>query len=151
MNQHENNDNLLTGAAAIWFFPLWLSFSLLPLDAVAETVFRCVATDGSIEFSQRPCGAGMQNEEIIIENQLVGWEAPKVENKKRASKRPRKKRSTAKTSHQAKIKQDKDCWKKKQQIETVQHRLRRGYTAKQGMELRRKRRTYEAYMAKFCR
>ena len=114
MLQEKANDSLLE----LPLFALLLTLQLSLADA-AETVFRCTSADGHVEFSQRPCAPGTKDEEISLEDRRVGWEAPRVALKlerKNSSGQKRKKDGPSKASRQAKKKQEKDCWKKKQQV-----------------------------------
>ena len=51
---------------------------LLPLSANATEVFRCVAADGSIAFSETPCGPDAQKKSYQGTAPLSGSESPPV-------------------------------------------------------------------------
>ena len=132
-----------------------LSLLLVPVAAADETLFRCTSPDGRIEFSQRPCGPGIQ-EELRIKDERVGWNAPRAMPKAQPKPRPgdrRKgqKRKSTKAVRRKKARREKDCWKKERQVAKIRWRMRRGYKAGKGVELRRRRREYEAYLRKFCK
>ena len=131
-----------------------LSWLFMAAPEAAETVFRCTLADGRIEFSQYTCRDGVQ-EELQIEDRLVGWDAPRValktEQQSRSNKGQKSRnRRLAKAARRERERRDKNCWKKEQQVEKIQWRMRRGYKAGKGVELRRRRREYEAYLRKFC-
>jgi len=149
MYQQETNKNTLKLPALM----LSLFVSQLSTAIAAETVYRCISSDGGIEFTQQPCSIDTQEEVLTIEDQLVGWETPRAvlkAKKKKQTSRKHKKIAASKAARKSKAKQEKECWKKKQKIDNIQHRLRRGYKAGQGVDLRRKRREYEAYLSTFC-
>jgi len=136
---------------------MWGGLLLLDSSVVlAETVIRCDLPDGRVSFSDRPCRSGIQ-EELKLEDQKVGWEAPrtplKIERKSKRERRQQAKREAAalRMARKEKARKKKDCWKKKQQIERIQWRLRRGYKAGQGRTMRYKQRELEDYLREFCR
>jgi hypothetical protein len=122
------------------------------LLAVAElaadtAVYRCENAAGGIEFSQRPCAEG--GEQIIIEDRLTGWTPPAGDNRQPAEQSPKPQKG-AKTVRTA-TNRETTCWNKRNQLEQVNRKLRRGYTPAKGVELRHKRRMYEDYLSEFCR
>lgn len=126
----------------------WTGFTTTCL-AESTKVFRCTREDGHMEFRQIPCREGSQ-QELEIEDVMVGWEAPAATvelSKKRAKPKSRK---TSASSRRNKEKQAKDCFKTEQRLENVNRKLRRGYKAGQGSDLRHQRRQYEAYLGRFC-
>lgn len=115
------------------------------------SVFRCTSADGSIEFRQHPCpGAG---DEIIIEDRAIGWTPPAggttADQDKKAPRQ--RKPASAEAGAAAARKRDDQCWNKRRQLEEVNWKLRRGYAPAKGVDLRRKRRSYEDYIDRFCR
>jgi len=141
-----------------WFISLVCSSLLLTCMLVesAETVVRCQLPDGRVSFSDRPCSSGIQDE-LTFEDQKVGWEAPRTPLKlERKSKRERQQQSrrqaaALRAARKEKARKHKDCWKKRQKVERIQERLRRGYKAGQGRTLRYKQRELEAYIKEFCK
>lgn len=118
------------------------------VSAGSTRVYRCAAADGRVEFRQTPCAQGSQ-EELHIEDVKVGWDAPavRVDPPKRKAKSGRAKNSAA---AKRKAKKADKCFKKEQNLETLNRRLRRGYKAGQGADLRHRRRQIEAYLNQFC-
>jgi len=144
-------------SVASWLgFFVWVGLLInLPTEA-AETVMRCQLPDGRVSFSDRPCQSGIQHV-LELEDQKVGWEAPRTPLKiERKSQRERKQQSNRqaaalRVARKEKARKKKDCWKKKQKIERIQERLRRGYKAGQGRTMRYKRRELEDYLREFCK
>ncbi len=122
----------------------------LPCAGFADStrVYRCTGEHGQVEFRQRPCIDGSQ-QELEIEDIEVGWEAPaaKVEVKKRPRKTTTKKSGTSSANNK---KREEKCLKTEQKLENINRKLRRGYKAGKGADLRHKRRQYEEYLDRLC-
>ncbi len=148
----KNSRSYVSGFCLLIWIVLWLN---LPAES-AETVIRCHLPDGRVSFSDRPCRSGIQNE-LEFKDQKVGWEAPRTPLKlKRKSKRERqqqvrRKAAALRAARKEKARKKRDCWMKKQKIDRIQERLRRGYKAGQGRTMRYKQRELEAYLREFCR
>lgn len=131
---------------------LWITLSA----GATETIIRCQLPDGRVSFSDRACSSGVQDE-LKFKDQKVGWEAPRTPLKlKRKSKREKQKQARRKATalrraKKEKARKKKDCWKKKQQIDRIQERLRRGYKAGQGRTMRYRQRELEDYLREFCK
>ena len=140
-------------------FPLFLAI-LSPLilgqcaNLRAETsVYRCTTPDGRIEFRQSSCQGDSEEKEVWIEDRKTGWEPArtKIERSSQGSRKShRRKSGGARASRSARAKQEEKCWKKRQSLDEVNWKLRRGYKPATGVKLRRKRRQYEAYIHEFC-
>jgi hypothetical protein len=134
-------------------FPVLLA---LAFDLTAETlVYRCTTPGGGVEFRQHPCGKGTDGQEVTVEDRKTGWippEAPEVQSEKKANDTAGSKPKAGKRGDAAssKARREEQCWKKRQLLEEVNWKLRRGYKPSKGVALRRKRRTYEEYIARFC-
>lgn len=118
--------------------------------AVSAQVYRCTDGLGAVSYQDTPCGKAQQ----VV---MVGGDkpAPKAglrkaekawlrELQKRSRAKPVKRKTANRKS------QDKACWSKRQKLDEVRARLRRGYKASQGEALRRKRRAYEDYLFRYC-
>ncbi len=107
-------------------------------------IYRCEVDSGRVEFRQMPCRTGDQ-EILELEDVKMGWDAPvpKVEIKAKKSANKTRPARAKKVSAQS-------CFKKRQSLESVNRKLRRGYKAGQGVELRHRRRQYEDYLSRFC-
>lgn len=123
------------------------------LAANLTEVVRCTAQDGSIEFRQGPCDAHTQEQTLTIEDRPTGWEAPQIPAELLAPPaKPHRSapRSPSAHHHQAAPVQARQCWQKRQRLKEVEWRLRQGYKPKQGISLKHKRESYEAYLEQFC-
>ncbi len=121
----------------------WASF------AGSTKVYRCTGEHGQVEFRQVPCVSGSQ-QELEFKDVEVGWEKPAAAGE--VKKRPRKtttKKSVASRGNSSKKREEK-CLKAEQRLETVNRKLRRGYKAGKGADLRHKRRQYEEYLERLC-
>lgn len=132
-------------------------FFLLPAASLtADTdVYRCTTADDAIEFSQRPCANGEREQKVTVEDRKTGWVPSTIRSagKTRAAGKPlsRKRRTGGGETATARARRDERCWKKRQLLEEVNWKLRRGYKAGQGTKLRRRRESHEDYIRKFCR
>ncbi len=137
--------------------PLLLQSLLLPAlfclpcsgPADSTRIYRCTGEHGQVEFRQGPCVDGSSQQELEIEDVKVGWEAPAatVEVKKRSKKTEATKTSASRANSK---KQEEKCFKVEQRLENTNRKLRRGYKAGKGADLRHKRRQYEEYLERFC-
>jgi hypothetical protein len=139
-----------------------LALVTMSMPISADTViFSCRGAQGETLFQQTPCGEGPQKQHVY-EDYQTGWKPaapltkPAADTRRKAntpanSKKAKLtgKRPTSKQSDKAAAKQEK-CFRKEQDLENVNRRLRRGYKPGTGKELRHKRRQYEAYLSKFC-
>lgn len=116
------------------------------------SVYRCTTLDGAVEFNQFPCADGASEQEISIQDRKTGWvpsDTPRRQTTKKPGKSRNRKRKTS-GADQAAARREKQCWNKRQLVEEVNRKLRRGYKAGQGVKLRDRRRGYEDYIRKFC-
>ena len=60
------------------------------------------------------------------------------------------KRSQRKPGSNKAAQQAQRCWRKRQQLDRVKAKLRRGYKPAQGERLRRSRKQYEEYLFRYC-
>lgn len=127
----------------------------LAADGAAQTrVYRCTMPNGEIEFSQRPCAAGASEQELDVEDRRTGWTPPQPTAEPAA--KPKRKSGSGKkpgspSRKSAEARREERCWKKRQLLDEVTWKLRRGYKAGKGVALRRKRRSYEDYIDRFCK
>ncbi|WP_293652440.1 DUF4124 domain-containing protein [Thiolapillus sp.] len=138
--------------ASICFFFI---ISFLPISSQAAQVYRCVATDGSVSFQQQACeGEGTRMEtgeaQAVWASLRSGEQSLYDQYRKRDRDRLKRKRQIARNRQKPRTADDRTCWKKREQLESVSARLRRGYKASQGNELRRRRDSYEDYLRTFC-
>ena len=117
-------------------------------------VYRCRGQDGAVEFRQWHCDQGLQAE-VRVDTTPSGWVPPRAKPASKRGGRGGKSRSASvpkDASRTARIKQSraKECWRRKQKLEKLEWRLRRGYKAGKGPGLRRQRQEYEDYVRRFC-
>jgi hypothetical protein len=112
-------------------------------------VYRCITASGQPEFRQTPCSAGSEEQELTIEDRRTGWTPPRETHEPPAPARKRPARSADDGGTQTR--REEQCWKKHQQLDEVNWRLRRGYKPAQGDLLRHRRRSYEDYIDHYCR
>lgn len=139
------------------FAPWWHGLLLAALfglsgagSADSTRVYRCTGEDGQVEFRQGPCVEGLQ-QELEIEDVEVGWEAPAATVERNG--RPRKtaaKKNRISSSRTDQKKREEKCLKTEQRLENINRKLRRGYKAGKGADLRHKRRQYEEYLDRLC-
>ena len=126
----------------------------LCLGQASAQFYRCVGASGEVSFQGVACldgeerrlsvrsaysaGEGLRQSEVL-------W----LKRRERLGQNGKKKRKP-KTTAIAQSQQEKRCWKKQQQLNTVKAKLRRGYKPAQGDKLRRKRKSYEQYLFQFC-
>jgi hypothetical protein len=123
--------------------------------AADTSVFRCDRDDGAIEFSQFPCADGTSERKITIQDRKTGW-VPSITRSRPTKSKPGKARNRERKAagpdpSAARMRREERCWDKRQRLEGVNRKLRRGYKVGQGVKLRDRRRSYEAYIRKFCR
>lgn len=121
-----------------------LAFTLaFPLQAA---IYRCETSAGA-SFQETPCAEGPSTE-VKVEDYRIGTRAvPKVD--LGLDKEPH--HSPRSYMQKARKQNDRACFSKKQQLETLQWKLRNGYKASAGEHMRQRRRQIEDYMRTFCR
>ena len=119
-----------------------------PLSALGESLYRC-DTNGVPEFRQTPCRDGRERRVQVIE--ASGGMIPS-EPALRLEKKPTKQKKPAEVSRKpAETSNDRRCWRKRQQLERVERKLRSGYKASEYQSLHDRQREYEDYLRRFCR
>jgi hypothetical protein len=120
-----------------------------PSFSDGTSVYRCVASDGAIEFRQTPCSAGSDGGEIGIDDRKTGWTPPTKA--VRGPKRNDARWARSPDADGSRDKRDEKCFKKRQQLEDINWQLRRGYKPSKGDRLRHRRRADEQYLRRYCR
>lgn len=128
---------------------------LLAGSCQGAQVYRCPQPDGSISFQQQACAEGGTRVETgeaqAVWASLRSGERSLVEQYRERDKAILKHKQQISRSRKKPASADeRSCWKKRQQLESVSAKLRRGYKASKGNELRRKRDSYEGYLRSFC-
>jgi hypothetical protein len=117
----------------------------LPLLALGVSLYRC-DKNGVIEFRQTSCQAGQEQHIQVINNSSgLTPSEPGLRLKKASEKTDRVSRKPSEASS------DKGCWRKEQQLQRVERRLRAGYKASEYQRLHDRQREYEEYLRRFCR
>ena len=126
-------------------------FTLLGAPVGAQ-VFQCTDSKGAVSFQDTACDSGSR---VLRRSQPAGVAG--LRNSERAWLKQLKHRQAArpnkavpKSRKKERARQQQACWKKQTQLDEVRARLRRGYKASQGDKLRRRRRTYEGYLSRYC-
>ncbi|MBU0500572.1 MAG: hypothetical protein KJ558_13870 [Gammaproteobacteria bacterium] len=113
---------------------------------VQAAIYRCETPAGA-SFQESPCAEGASTE-IRVKDYRIGTRAlPKLDLglDKVPRHRPRSYMQKARKQN------DRACFSKRQQLETLQWKLRHGYKASAGEQMRQRRRQIEDYMRTFCR
>lgn len=115
------------------------------LAAFGVSLYRC-DKNNVIEFRQTPCRGGEGRRVHVINNSngLTPSE-PGLHLKIPSEKADRVSPKVHKASS------DKRCWRKRQQLERVERKLRAGYKASEYQPLHDRQREYEDYLRRFCR
>jgi hypothetical protein len=155
IGRHRNRGASLRAGAQAAIIALALA-AAPPAPGAAQTqVYRCQGPNGAAEFRQWPCAADDQGEPLIIEDRPTGWTlAPPDQGAKHgpASTAPKKKRTSQRRSGGATARErtERECDKKRQQVEDIDRRLRLGTSGHQGTELRHKRHGLEDFLFENC-
>ena len=133
-----------------------MGLALFCLPALAGTIYRCDGPVGPV-FRDRPCERG-----VALDLDSSGPESSSAAaglrpgerewlraiRRREAQQRPMPEgRASMQAVRDARARR---CWRKRQQLEAVRARLRRGYRPAEGERLRRRRRSYEDYLSRFC-
>lgn len=121
----------------------------------AAQVYRCIQPDGSISFQQQACshdGTRIETGEAqaVWSSMRPGEKSLYEQYRKRDKVRQKRKQQLARSKADSGTADAKSCWKKRQQLEAVSAKLRGGYKASKGNDLRRRRASYEDYLRSFC-
>lgn len=129
-----------------------LALTALFCGSVAAQIFQCTDAAGRVSYQDTAC----EGDSRAI-RQLETSPTQGLRDGERAWLKALKARPTtvaAKTSRKAPAseaqQQEKACWKKHRQLDTVRAKLRRGYKASEGGKLRRRRRGLEDYLFRYC-
>jgi len=132
---------------------LYLLLCLLT-EQVSAQIYRCIGQNSEVLFQAARCSSGKQSSLSVkstyqpssgLRPSETRWLELRKKQRRKIKKphKPRLKKTDFK-------KQDEKCWKKQQQLDRVKMKLRQGYKPVQGDRLRKKRRSYEDYLSRFC-
>ncbi len=114
-------------------------------------IHQCTNSDGAVSFQDTPCAELEQTKLRVIRTESrPGLRASEKAWLSRLKRRSEPKKKSSRRPQKSTKRQEKSCLKKKQQLDAVRARLRRGYKPSQGESLRRKRKNYEAYLFRYC-
>jgi hypothetical protein len=139
--------------------------TLLLLCALASAgrgaeIYRCTGNDGEPLYTQIPCDASTRvarppEAGLGPATGIRASERAWLEARERAGRRDagptRRSRASGATAPAGPARHGYACREKQRALDAVQARLRRGYKPAQGERLRRRRASYEDYIAVFCR
>lgn len=138
--------------ARISAFGAGLLVIILSTPAAVAAIYRC-DEDGRAVFRDHPCRTG-QPPEVVVP-QVAGDAGLRPSERAWLSRRAARRKAWRRSGRHDAGGGDGDaqarrCWNKQRRLQEVQARLRAGYKASQGNRLRRQRRQYEDYLARFC-
>jgi hypothetical protein len=128
-------------------------------DVCHADIYQCEGADGEPSFSQSPCGSFTRlipaqddrprRAAVGIRDSERAW----LESRNQVDRRPAKRKASTTSGNAAarKRKAAHACRSKRQSLAAVRAELRRGYKPARGEKLRRRRASYEDYLATFCR
>jgi hypothetical protein len=131
-----------------WAALLPLLGFILPASAA---VYRC---DGDPpRFQDAPCGSTGVASVVPAAGGGSGLRRSErnwLRTREAARQAAKPKRSQRRSGSGKVAQQEQRCWRKRQQLERVKAKLRRGYKPAQGERLRRSRKQYEEYLFRYC-
>lgn len=142
---------------------LWLLVAALsiPLALEAGGVRQCIHPDGTVEWRDRPCPAGSELRSDKSRppggagtfNTIPADEPPAklLERAKRIRRQSGPEASPARPAERARNDTDLRCAEYEERIDAIDRRLRRGYTASEGNDLRAERRRIRRLLGRACR
>lgn len=125
--------------------------SLLYGSATAQ-IFQCIDAFGGVSYQDTACEADTRAIRQVETSSVQGLRDGERAWLKTLQHRPAAvaARQSRKSSSSDAQRQEKVCWKKQQQLDTVRAKLRRGYKASESAKLRRRRRSLEDYLFRYC-
>jgi len=132
---------------------LLLICTLLLAGPAGARVYQCTDTSGAVTFQDLPCG---QDSVAVLKRTPAASSGLRASEQRwlreREKRAPRKVRAAPQrgNARSSAKKQEQRCWKKQQQLDEVRAKLRRGYKPSQGERLRRKRRSLDDYLSRYC-
>lgn len=141
-----NHRSNLAGRTGLLFLSLLISQLDCRLSQAGGVSFYRCNVDGMIEFRQTACERGEESMTHVTDSSRgMTPSEPGLRLKKPSEKSDKTARTESKPADEAR------CWKKRQQLERVEQRLRSGYRPSQSQRLHDRQDEYEAYLRRFCR
>jgi len=129
---------------------LWSCVVQVGPARAADPFYRCTEPDGTVVFSDTPCGrnatAFEQPHAPRVGTRLVDPAAVFP----REAPSDKRRRSGSKSAKRSPEQQEYNCRKKERRLDTVNARLRHGYKRAEGERLRRQRVELEDYIDTYC-
>lgn len=119
--------------------------------AVYAGVYRCVGDDGHISYQQIRCH--QNSKPLTINRNQTGWSGLRkgergllnTYQKKDAGRKRRKRSENPETTGD-----NKACRARREQLDAVKSRLRRGYNIRESANLHQQRRDHQSYLKHYC-
>lgn len=127
------------------------AFCALSWSAFAD-IHRC-DTENGVLFQDHPCPGGsafIPSGGTYSTGRGLRDSERKWLREQAGRKKPAKRRSAKVARSADESARERSCWSRRERLETVRAKLRRGYKPSQGERLRRARRQHEDYIARFC-
>jgi hypothetical protein len=126
--------------------------ALLPVVAAGAQVYRCSDPSGVPRFQSGPCADG--GEALQLGEPAARWEPLRPGERRlweqtRRSEMRRRAPATKPRAGPERASQ-RSCWQKRQRLDAVAAKLRRGYKPAQGERLRRRRDELQGFIARYC-
>lgn len=139
---------------------LWLLAAALSIPPTLEAgeVRQCIHPDGSVEWRDRPCPAGSELRSGKSRPpggagtfNTIPADEPPARLLERARRQSGPGASPVRPGERAADDTDLRCAEYEERIDAIDRRLRRGYTASEGNELRAERRRIQRLVGRACR
>ncbi len=126
---------------------LWAGSSYAETTSESRKVFRC-QIDRQIVFSDRPCGSAVESTEVHLTANNTYRNSDSAPTPAKTSRAPNHSasRSIERLSNSIaaeQLREKQRCQRLSDQLDTIQAKMRAGYTAQQGERLRERRRQLE--------
>lgn len=125
--------------------------ALAAAPATATQIYRCEHASGPPSYQQVPCRGG--GGPVELSPPAARWEGLRegerqlLERYRREDARPAKRRARKARDDRP---SERSCWQKRQRLERVSAKLRRGYKPAQGERLRRSRDELYEFIRRYC-
>ena len=122
-----------------------------PHAAIHAGVYRCIGNDGHVSYQQVRCH--QNSKPLTINHNQTGWSGLRDGERvlldtyhKRDAGRKRRKQSEAPQT----TSDNKACQDRKEQLDVVKAKLRRGYSIRESANLHQQRRDHQSYLKQYC-
>jgi hypothetical protein len=124
--------------------------ALLPGLSAGAQVYRCDDPSGFPRFQQVPCAG--DGEPVDLPPPAANWDALRPGERAMLEQRRRPRPAGRPEPRQVRDERasERSCWQKRQRLEAVSAKLRRGYRAAEGERLRRRRDALSGFIRRYC-